>query len=1216
MIGNEGNESSFFHSVSSPDYAEGSGFDSLKTRPSSPLFAVRDCVVERRIVPCLFDTGCNINLAARGFVGSLVREGGVSIVKAGSPLRIVLGDGQTQQTSSSVVRFTISNKEIGIENETVEAYVADIADKVPIILGTGFHVQAKLQWDLERNRLVSKRRSSEELNEVHETPWTPQKGLPAHLEALEPAEGDTGLQVLGFPEVKRLKKEKKIDGVFRVCYALIFDPDHYQEVSLRSIEGDRIVGEWASRYPTVLQPPEAAVQVSQKLRELGWTHEIPTGDAQPVAKAQYRLSPAEQAEVQKQLKQLLAAGLITEASSPWSSPILFVKKKSGELRMVVDYRALNLLTPTSRYGIPNIHANLDALGSAKVFSTIDLKSSYHQIYVKDEDQPKTAFTTRYGQFQFRAMPFGLKTAPATFQAIMNRIFLSMIDVFVVVYLDDLLVYSKTKEEHQVHLERVFEKLREFGLVANQAKCNLFREEVEYCGFRVGKKGIFTDPEKIRAVQQWKQPTNVTEVQSFLGLANFYRRFVKDFSRIANPLTQLTRKSNPFIFDDQCKISFVALKDALVSAPVLRPPDFAKAFHVWPDACQIAVGAVLTQLGVDGHQPIAFLSKKFNDAEKNYSTTEREILAIVHSLREWRCYLHGSEVVVHSDHRPLEYLRNHKNPGGRRVRWILELEAYDPKIEYVQGALQPGDGPSRNPVETVETTAISEADPLGLMSDAGQVHVLVGNRPVNLTQVRFQKDWPIFVADYLDDKPFPQHLTEDERRVIRTESKHFDISTGCLNRKVVADGEEKWVPFIMSHVRTQLIKRYHECLGHCGVATVMGILRVRYWWPCMQESVEQWIRECDVCQFAGRRGAAPLNPIRPIPPAPVPFECWGMDFVQDLPLTAGGNRHIVTAIDYCTRWFVAKAVPDRSTETVAKFLYEEILMKYGAPHEIISDRGSQFMAAVLEDYLKLQRVHHKATTPYHPRTNGMVERAHGILKPILTKLTEGIPEKWDKFLPEAVMTIRVRQHSVTKQSPFKMVFGIEPRLPFDSTPVRLFNLRDPTEAAKYRIYELEKMGLMRDAAFQRSLLQEKMMRERNGTNPRVGDFRPRFKIGERVKRKNHTATKFQFAWTGPYVVMQVTPAGAYKLQRPDGRLLKSLINQDDLDCFFGQTDRFSTATRGLVGRPDEADNELQAPDAVPEPPLLLFPDPDPPARDANQQIPVPRVPELPLVRPGT
>jgi hypothetical protein len=427
-----------------------------------------------------------------------------------------------------------------------------------------------------------------------------------------------------------------------------------------------------SEYSDVF-PDELPGELPPK-RDIDHKIEIIPGSVPPV-RAPYRMSLPELDELKKQLKEMIDKGQIRISKSPYRSPVLFVKKKDGTMRMCVDYRALNKMTVKNKYPLPRIDELLDRLLGAQHFSKIDLRSGYHQVRIAEEDIHKTAFSTRYGHFEFLVLPFGLTNAPATFMNLMQNVFSEYLDDFVIVFLDDILVYSKNVAEHLKHLKTVLQTLREHKLYAKLSKCEFFKSEISFLGHIVTKDGLKMEPSKVKDVMDWPQPKNVHDIRSFLGLAGYYRRFVKDFSKIAGPLSNLLKNDTVFKWTETQEQAFQHLKEAVCTAPILILPDPHKPYTVVTDASGYAVGAALCQDHGNGLQPCAYLSRKMNSHEMNYPVHEQELLAIIHALREWRHYILGNQFTIVTDHRSLQYIQTQPNLSARQVRWSEFLQQF-------------------------------------------------------------------------------------------------------------------------------------------------------------------------------------------------------------------------------------------------------------------------------------------------------------------------------------------------------------------------------------------------------------------------------------------------------------------------------------------------------------------------------------------------------------
>jgi hypothetical protein len=914
------------------------------------------------------------------------------------------------------------------------------------------------------------------------------------------------------------------------------------------------VEELRREFPTVLPPVGTPVRIARELAQLrpDGEHRIVLSDNTPIHKSPYRMSPAELAELRTQLQELLDAGIIKRSSSPWAMGVLFADKKDGSRRMCVDFRPINRRTRTDSTPLPRIDTNLDLLHGARWFALIDLKAGYHQIPMARDSVDVASFACRYGTFSYLGMPFGLSSAPATYTRMTQRVLEGLLDNGVLVYLDDILCYGRSKEELRARVRAVFERLARYGLMANVKKCRFELEEIEFLGHLVSGAGIRPHPDKVKTVLDWPVPKNLLEVQSFLGLANYFRRFCNRYGEKARPLTRLTRKDVPFVMGEAEVGAFNALKRTLATAPVCIAPDFSRPMHVWPDACQSSVGGVITQDHGRGHQPIAFASHALSPAEANYPTIEREVLAILFALRTWRCYIEGVKTIVHTDHQPLTWLKGVKTPKPRLWGWLQEIEGYNVEVVYEPGKTHPGDALSRRAGLPPPDAPISEQDPLGLRDGAVVLAVTDavsedGVQP-DAPAIDPDRDWPMHVVQYKTTRTVPADVSEWNARLIEQQHERFDLLHGVLRRKIKVEGREMSLPFVVSSARGALITRYHRTLGHMGAPSLLSVLRKRFWWPHMEQEVQRHVHRCTECQLHERRTRPAHAPLHPLEPAALPFERWGVDIVQDLPTTAQGNTQLFTAIDYATRWVVAKAYPRRDGATAAKFIYEEIMCNYGAPREIVTDHANVFVNDGLREYLALQGTLHLPTTPYHPRTNGAVERMHRTLGDILTKLCRGVPERWDVYVHQALLALRSRTHAVTGSSPFYLLYGVEPRLPSDPAPPREYNARDWNDMAAWTARSLDEVGQVRAAAYIRSQRQAVRMKAQHDKDPTV---RPStYAVGEYVKMKHHDKKKFEFVWVGPYIVVEVHPADTYLLMKPDGTRLSSRVNGDHLAPYAG------------------------------------------------------------------
>ncbi|GJT77518.1 putative nucleotidyltransferase, ribonuclease H [Tanacetum coccineum] len=543
------------------------------------------------------------------------------------------------------------------------------------------------------------------------------------------------------------------------------------------------------------------------VREIEFRIELIPG-ATPVAKSPYRLAPSELEELSGQLKELQDKGFIRPSSSPWGAPVLFVKKKDGSFRMCIDYRELNKLTIKNRYPLPRIDDLFDQLQGSQYFSKIDLRSGYHQLRVHEDDIPKTAFRTRYGHFEFTVMPFGLTNAPAVFMDLMNRVCRPYLDKFVIVFIDDILIYSKTREEHEEHLGLVLELLKKERLYAKFSKCEFWLREVQFLGHVINGDGIHVDPSKIEAVKNWEAPRTPSEVRSFLGLAGYYRRFIENFSKIAKPLTVLTQKSKTFDWGEEQENAFQTLKDKLCNAPVLALPDGPEDFVVYCDASGLGLGCVLMQRG----KVITYASRQLKIHEKNYTTHDLELGAVVFALKIWRHYLYGTKSVIYTDHKSLQHIFSQKELNMRQRRWIELFSDYDCEIRYHPGK------------------ANVVADALSRKEILKPKRV----RAMSMTLHSSIKDRILATQKEASDESAGLQRGIDEMIELRSDGALYYL-------------DRIWVP-LKGDVRTLIMDEAHKSKYsvHPGADKMYYDLRDRYWWPGMKKDIAVYVSKCLTC----------------------------------------------------------------------------------------------------------------------------------------------------------------------------------------------------------------------------------------------------------------------------------------------------------------------------------------------------------------------------------
>ncbi|XP_065866494.1 uncharacterized protein [Euphorbia lathyris] len=595
------------------------------------------------------------------------------------------------------------------------------------------------------------------------------------------------------------------------------------------LEDVPIVNEYPDVFPDEIPglPPE---------REVEFAIDLQPGTA-PISLAPYRMAPAEMKELKIQLQELLDKGYIRPSVSPWGAPVLFVKKKDGTMRLCIDYRQLNKVTIRNKYPLPRIDDLFDQLQGAIIFSKIDLRTGYHQLKIREGDVQKTAFRTRYGHYEFLVMPFGLTNAPAAFMDLMNRIFKPYLDTFVIVFIDDILVYSKSKEDHSKHLRTVLQILREKQLYAKFSKCEFWLDEIMFLGHVVSAKGILVDPKKVEAVANWKAPSNVHEVHSFLGLAGYYRRFVNGFSLIASPMTQLLRKGVKFKWTPECQKSFDTLKSRLISAPVLTLPVVGEGYTIYSDASRQGLGIVLMQ----NDKVIAYASRQLRPHELNYPTHDLELAAVVFALKIWRHYLYGEKCRIFTDHKSLKYIMSQKELNLRQRRWIELLKDYDLTIEYHPGkANVVADALSRKNVGSLSYIK-SVKMPLLLQMRALNVELNCGNEGVLCAMLKVR---PILRDRIREAQNQDEFLERIKDEVVQGKCTDYKISIDGM----LMFGDRMCVPNI-SDIKKEILEEAHDSsyAMHPGSTKMYRNLRDHFWWKGMKREIAEYVSRCLSCQ---------------------------------------------------------------------------------------------------------------------------------------------------------------------------------------------------------------------------------------------------------------------------------------------------------------------------------------------------------------------------------
>jgi len=709
-------------------------------------------------------------------------------------------------------------------------------------------------------------------------------------------------------------------------------------------------------------------------------------------KQRYRpRNPAMQKIIDDEVQAMLRNGVIEPSTSPWSSPVVVVRKKDGRPRFCIDFRRVNEVTERDAYPLPQINATLDKLRGARYLTTLDLQQGYWQIPLAPESRAVTAFTVPgRGLMQFRVMPFGLHSAPATFQRLLDTILGPELEPHVFAYLDDIIIASPTFEDHLRHLREVFRRLKDAHLRLNPEKCRFCVPELKYLGHIVNRQGVRTDPEKIKAIGQWPTPSTVRQIRQFVGLASWYRRFIPDFSATAAPLTNLTKKNARWRWGTEEEQAFRALKKALSSAPILACPDFDRQFVIQTDASTTGLGAVLTQHFEEGERVIAYASRTLNGAEKNYSATELECLAVVWGIRHFRGYLEGYQFSVITDHQALRWLRGIESPTGRLARWMLELQQYTFEVKYRRGKLnRVADALSRLPA----------------------VHAARQPRcPWYHGQLRRVRERPDEFSDY----------TVRQGKLYR----HVLHSTDF--REVPA--ELQWKECVPKYKRAAILHRVHDqpSAGHLGIAKTIARAAETFYWPRMFADIARYVRGCANCLAHKNSQERPAGLLHATP-VKTPWEQASIDLIGPLPRSTNGHVWLLVMQDRFTKWVELSPLRRATTPEIVQRLTTQIIFRHGCPETVISDNGRQFVAGAMKHALASFGIKARTTPAYTPQCNP-VERTNKTIKTMIAQYVGKNHRHWDRHIAALQFAYNTAKHDSTGYTPAFLNYGREPQGP--------------------------------------------------------------------------------------------------------------------------------------------------------------------------------------------
>ena len=884
------------------------------------------------------------------------------------------------------------------------------------------------------------------------------------------------------------------------------------------------------------------------------TMEIPTGDSPPLAQKPYHLPLKHLEWVANELEELERAGVIQRSVSPWASPIVIVPKRSEEgkppqKRLCVDYRLLNSLLPPVTKGLsrakgvltlvplPKIDQLYGRLGGAKFFTSLDMRAGYHHIGLSPDAQMKTAFVTQFGKYEYVKCPFGLAQAPAYFQEVVLRTLQGL--HFCFGYLDDILIFSKTKEEHLDHIKQVFDRLRKAGLKLKFEKCDFFRKHLYYLGHMVSDEGIQAMPNKIESMNKMPTPSTVTEIRQFLGLTGYYRKFVPHYADVTRPMTHLTKKGVPFKWTDKCEEAFQYLKEALTSSPILVYPDPCKPYVMFTDASKYAWASVLTQEyeeEIEGDRikilkPIQYLSGLFHGSQVNWATLTKEAFAIYRSVTKNAYYLDGAFCTIMTDHKPIKNFLERKTNNPKVNNWAVELSCYQLKVQFISGKKNTlADAFSRLIEKEIAVKlepekdgmefgyfAFDEEEPIKIGAITNKPsRIIIGNQTIkpgpnahkpNLQidlkseeLFRLQKDDPALrgiMTDLLDHQG--TKFGKDYGLDPRTQIMYKKSVINERNVKRVA------VPRVLVPI---VLHQGHDLLGHNGTPRTYQFLRQQFWWKGLRVDVDKYVKTCLKCQQHNVQPQGYAYMHLKVPNMPMKF--ISMDLIGDFLTSSKGNVYALTAIDMLSNYAWCIPIPNKRSETVLEAYLKNIYAKFGGSLLMLTDNGSEFISKIFKKVLLELGTEQIFSSPHHPQGNGRIENFHRFLKACISKMVNQDME-WDDVTDLATASYNFMPNTQSKESAHYLMFGRDPIT--NLTKLLLPSIR----------YAGDERGLLQldvlRGAYALAAHNLKVARERQ-KEPFSVKPEPHYKVGDLVLLRNYGKTAWEPKYLDSYRVIEV------------------------------------------------------------------------------------------------
>ena len=937
--------------------------------------------------------------------------------------------------------------------------------------------------------------------------------------------------------------------------------------------------------------------------------ELTTND--PVRRAGYKASHHDREIIEKEIRDMLEKDLIEPSVSAYAAGVVLVPKKNGETRFCVDYRGLNKVTKPDNYPIPLTKSEIfDTMGGAKIFSCLDCQQGYWQVRMAEEDRHKTAFRCHLGLWQWKVMAFGLRNSPATYQRLMSHVLSGYTGKFCHVFIDDIICFSNTFEEHLEHLDLIFKRLEQAGLKLKPSKCAFAKTEVRYLGHLLSPGEIRPDPSNVEKVRNLEPPTDVAGVRALVGLASYYRSFVKDFSKRASPLTELTKKNVAFHWGPEQQAAFEDLKTVLTSEPVLALPDFTKPFLLLTDGSAEGLGAVLAQQQEGGKERvIAYASKKTGPHERKYSACESECLALVWATRHFRDYILGRTTTVVTDHWALQWLLELPNANPRLQRWRMALQEYDLHIIHKPGRQHRNADFLSRMYDHFGNSERGEVQDQDFDED---LHLLTQCKPEargtstictvrQLTQNPKKKDderkkssgeyreqlevtreerkrlemesatgdrgrIEVFGRAALQEA---QRRDEDCKHLIRSletggpdKSWHrdhvFRIASDGVLEEVTRDisGEIAYKVVLPQILIRRAVQDAHA--GHLKTKKTLDKLRMSYFFKHMYATCHRYVQGCPTCQEKDRG----LKYQAPMGSMPEPLGAWhtvAVDVLGPLPQTRSGKKYVVVITDYLTKYVLAVATKDQTAETTATVLMEKFL-EYGLPERLITDNGSNFRSKLVSELCRLLKISHIFTTPYHPQFDGLCERYNRTLAAMLRAFVAEHQRDWDVYLPYVMHAYRAAPQDSTQESPFFLMFFRPCRAPLDimlaETDRRALHMEEIQQTKAEAVRRLHEAFRVVRHRLKRSRENQKIAHDKKSRPKEFGVGDEVYLLDERVGEER--TRKLHRPWKPGYRIIGRLGPLSYLIEHPNRRGRELRVH----------VERLKAAIPEMVWPPDE------------------------------------------------